>query len=80
MSPDNRFYGWPFTRHVKIPLLHQPDRFSHVIRLIQIDTDSSPIGAKKAAMKFDFDIVERNMDLYYPTLTFVGSTVLVQIV
>ena len=25
-------------------------------------------------MKFDFDIVERNMDLYYPALTFVGST------
>ena len=27
----------------------------------------------KAAIKFDFDLAERNMDLYYPTLTFTGS-------
>ena len=75
MSPDNRFLWLALHEACKNPAPAPARPILSCIRLIQIDTDSSPIGAKKAAMKFDFDIVERNMDLYYPTLTFVGSTV-----
>ena len=74
MSPDNKILWLTLHEACKNPAPAPARQILSCIRLIQIDTDSSPIGAKKAAMKFDFDIVERNMDLYYPTLTFVGST------
>ena len=74
MSPDNKILWLTLHEACKNPAPAPARPILSCIRLIQIDTDASPIGATKVAMKFDFDIVERNMDLYYPTLTFAGST------
>ena len=73
MSPDNRFLWLTFHEACKNPAPAPARQILSCIRLIELDTNASPIGAPRAAITFDFDLVERNMDLYYPTLTFTGS-------
>ena len=73
MSPDNKVLWLTFPEACKNPAPAPARQIISCIRLIELDTDASPIGAAKAAIKFDFDLAERNMDLYYPTLTFTGS-------
>ena len=46
------------------------------IRLVEIDTDVARIGSPKPGVVQDFDIVKRNMDFYYPTITYDGSKAL----
>ena len=76
MSPDNKVLWLTFHEACKNPAPAPARPILSCIRLIELDTNTNPIGAPKAAITFDFDIVERNMDLYYPTLTFVGSRAL----
>ena len=73
MSPDNKVLWLTFPEACKNPAPAPARQIISCIRLIELDTDASPIGAARAAIKFDFDLAERNMDLYYPTLTFTGS-------
>ena len=73
MSPDNKVLWLTFHEACKNPAPAPARQIISCIRLIELDTDASPIGAARAAIKFDFDLAERNMDLYYPTLTFTGS-------
>jgi hypothetical protein len=76
MSSDNRFMWLAFHESCKNPAAPPARKVISCIRLVEIDTNSGQIGSPKAVMTQDFNIVKRNMDFYYPTVTFDGSKTL----
>ena len=76
MSSDNRVLWLAFHEACKNPAPSPARQLISCIRLVEIDTDSGQIGSPKAVVTQDFNIVRRNMDLYYLTITFDGSKAL----
>jgi peptidoglycan hydrolase-like protein with peptidoglycan-binding domain len=77
MSSDNTVLMLVFHESCKNPGAPPARKIISCIRVAEIDTNPpGQIGSPKAVMTQDFNIVRKNMDLYYPTVTFDGSRTL----
>ena len=76
MSSDNTVLWLAFHQSCSNPGAPPVKKIVSCVRAVEIDTNpAGQIGSPKAVITQDFLIVKKNMDLYYPTLTFDGSLV-----